>query len=117
MTCLSQQQPGHSGKAEAMSQSVKNSLERLAEAEGGAWFGNLAADSWLTRPEASAALRAKGFDISAATLASLVTRGGGPPYRLFMGVAKCRWRDLLEWAEARSVYRGGKTVATWPGTR
>jgi hypothetical protein len=111
MACLSQQQPGYSGKAEAMSQSGKNIVKRLAAAEGGAWFDNLTEDTWLTRPEASAALRAKGFDISAATLASLATRGGGPPYRVFMGVAKSRWSDLLEWAEARSVYRGGETVA------
>jgi hypothetical protein len=77
-----------------------------------AWLDSIDDDSWLTRREASVALRElEGLDISPATLASLATRGGGPPYRVFMGVAKCRWGDLLEWAEARSVYRGGETVA------
>jgi hypothetical protein len=70
-------------------------------------LARLTSDTWLDRAEGSAALRAAGFDISPTTLASKATRGGGPPYRVFMGVAKSRWGDLLAWAESRSVYRGG----------
>jgi hypothetical protein len=71
------------------------------------WLASLTPDTQLTRPEASVALRAKGFDVSPATLASLATRGGGPRYRVFMGTARYRWGDLLRWAESRVEYRGG----------
>lgn len=94
-----------------MSQSASKVLNRRAAAESGAWYGSLTADSWLTRQEASAALKTRGYDVAAATLASLATKGRGPKYRLFMGVAKSRWGDLIEWAESRSVYRGGEPVA------
>jgi hypothetical protein len=94
-----------------MSGSASKILNRLAASEGSVWYDNLSAESWLTRQEASTALKSIGFDVSAATLASLATRGHGPKYRLFMGVAKSRWGDLLEWAESRSIYRGGETVA------
>jgi hypothetical protein len=63
-------------------------------------------DTWLNRAEAAAALTAAGYQISAATLASKATRGDGPPYRVFNGIAKSRWGILLKWAEAHSVYRG-----------
>src|SRR6476646_6219118 len=86
-------------------------LNSIPSAKLQSWLDSLTPDSRLTRPEASLALNAYGFNISAATLASLATRGGGLPYRVFMGVAKSRWGDLLEWAETRSVYRGGETVA------
>ena len=48
-------------------------------------------DTWLNRAEAAAALTAAGYEISAATLASKATRGDGPPYRVFNGIAKSRW--------------------------
>jgi hypothetical protein len=76
-----------------------------------AWLDSLTLDTQLTRPEASVALKAKGFDVSPATLASLATRGGGPRYRVFMGTARYRWGDLLPWAEARSTHRGGQSAS------
>jgi hypothetical protein len=36
-----------------------------------------------------------------ATLATMASRGGGPPYRLFGRVPLYRWGDVLVWAEAR----------------
>ena len=75
-----------------------------------AWLDDINDHTWLTRPEGSVALRELGgFDVSPATLASMATRGGGPPYRVFMGVAKSQWRDLRLWAQSRSIYRGGET--------
>jgi hypothetical protein len=77
-----------------------------------AWLDNIDDDSWLTRREASIALKElEGLDVSPATLASLATRGGGPRYRVFMNVAKSQWRDLRQWAQSRVVYRGGETIA------
>jgi hypothetical protein len=64
-------------------------------------------DTWLRRVPAAEALTARGFRVSPATLATRVTRGGGPPFRVFNGIAQYRWGDLLAWAESRAVYRGG----------
>ncbi len=61
----------------------------------------LTEDTRLQRKAAAAALTAAGYPVSAATLDSLVTRGGGPPYVLFGKHAIYRWGDLLEWARPR----------------
>jgi hypothetical protein len=77
-----------------------------------AWLDSIDDNTWLTRPEGSLALKElEGLDVSPATLASLATRGGGPPYRVFMGVAKSQWRDLRRWGLSRSVYRSGEVAA------
>ena len=55
----------------------------------------------LTRKSLAEALGARGLRISAATLATKSTRGGGPPYTLFCGRALYRWSDALAWAEAQ----------------
>ena len=55
----------------------------------------------LTRAEAAHFLRERGFPIAAKTLATLVSRGNGPPYRRFGGRAIYDPKDLLAWAEAR----------------
>jgi hypothetical protein len=74
-------------------------------------------DQRLNRVEAAAALSAVGFRIAPSTLAAAVSRGRSPSFAVFNGIALYRWGDLLEWAETRSVYRGGETVATSPETR
>jgi hypothetical protein len=55
-------------------------------------------DTMLTRDAVAAALKAAGFPVSAATLATKATRGGGPPYRLFGRRPLYRWGDALDWA-------------------
>jgi len=55
----------------------------------------------LTRDAVAAALKAAGFPITAATLATKATRGGGPPYRLFGRRPLCEWGPTLEWARGR----------------
>ncbi len=62
---------------------------------------NLTDNSRLKRAESAAALTARGFPIAAATLRTMATRGGGPPYQLFGKAALYQWGDLLAWAEAR----------------
>ena len=64
-------------------------------------------DTWFRRGPAAEALTAIGYLVSPATLQTKVTRGGGPRFRVFNGIAQYRWGDLLEWAEGRAVYRGG----------
>jgi hypothetical protein len=61
----------------------------------------------LRRAAAAKALTAAGYQISAATLASMATRGGGPRYRIFGHVVDYCWADLVEWAEGRVEHRGG----------
>ena len=58
-------------------------------------------DRLLRRRELAAALRAKGFPSTPGTLATLVTRGGGPPFRKFGAIVLYRWSDALQWANAK----------------
>jgi hypothetical protein len=58
-------------------------------------------DTMLTRDAVAAALSAAGFPVSAATLATKATRGGGPPYRLFGRRPLYEWGTALEWARDR----------------
>ena len=55
----------------------------------------------LRRRPTAEALTAAGYPVRAATLATLATRGGGPPYRLFGRVPLYRWGDAVEWAQSR----------------
>jgi hypothetical protein len=55
-------------------------------------------DALLTRDKTAEALTAAGYQISARTLATKVSRGGGPPYAIFSARALYRWGDALAWA-------------------
>ena len=55
----------------------------------------------LTRDETAVALTVRGYPIRSATLCTMASRGGGPPYRLFGKRVVYRWADVLEWAESR----------------
>ena len=57
-------------------------------------------DALLTREQTAAALREAGFPISAKTLATKATRGGGPPYRHFGPRVIYRWGNSLAWAHS-----------------
>ena len=66
-------------------------------------MSNIPADmnALLTRKATSAALTDAGFPVAEASLATMATRGGGPPYRLFGRKPLYRWADALEWATGR----------------
>jgi hypothetical protein len=55
----------------------------------------------LRRGVCAVSLTRAGFPISPKTLASMATRGGGPPYHKFGRAVLYRWSDALAWAEAR----------------
>jgi hypothetical protein len=59
------------------------------------------AELMLTRREAAGFLRERGFPVSQATLATLVSRGGGPRYFRFGPRALYKVNDLLDWAAAK----------------
>jgi hypothetical protein len=55
----------------------------------------------LRRSDCARTLTSAGFPISPKTLATMVSRGGGPPYHKFGRTVLYRWSDALAWAEAR----------------
>ncbi len=55
----------------------------------------------LRRNDCARILTSAGFPISPKTLATMVSRGGGPPYHKFGRTVLYRWSDALAWAEAR----------------
>ena len=61
----------------------------------------LTPESLLTRDRTAAELTAHGFPVAAKTLATLASRGGGPPFRKFGPRAIYSWADALDWAQAR----------------
>jgi hypothetical protein len=58
-------------------------------------------DTLLDRRHTADALTAAGFPITASTLATKATRGGGPPYTLFGRRPLYKWADALSWAQSR----------------
>jgi hypothetical protein len=58
-------------------------------------------DALLLRDKTAEQLTKAGFKTSGATLATKATRGGGPPYRLFVRRPLYRWGDALAWAQSR----------------
>jgi len=65
----------------------------------------------LDRSQAAVALTSHGYRISAATLATLASRGGGPEFERYGLHALYRWGLTLDWAKNRSRKRKGS-----PGT-
>lgn len=59
------------------------------------------ANALLRRLAVAAALTAAGFPVSATTLATQASRGGGPPYRVWGRIPLYRWGEALAWAQAR----------------
>lgn len=53
----------------------------------------------LNRTQAATALTDAGYPTSAATLATLASRGGGPEYSRFGAHALYRWSNTLNWAK------------------
>jgi hypothetical protein len=62
---------------------------------------NIHEDTFLTRRELSEALRELGFRYAPATLATYVTRGGGPPFQHYGRNVAYRWGPSLAWALGR----------------
>ena len=55
----------------------------------------------LTRQQLAEALTQAGFPTSAATLATMATRGGGPEYQCYGRKPLYQWGKGLAWAQAR----------------
>ena len=55
----------------------------------------------LRRREAAEALTEAGFTTAPATLATMASRGGGPPFELWGRIPLYTWGPTLRWAEGR----------------
>lgn len=53
------------------------------------------------RKPTAVSLTDAGFPTSEKTLATMASRGDGPPYHLYGRYPLYRWRDVLAWAQAR----------------
>jgi hypothetical protein len=58
-------------------------------------------DTLLTRSEAAAALTEAGYRTASATLATMASRGGGPPFQKYGPRPLYRLGEILDWARAR----------------
>jgi hypothetical protein len=58
-------------------------------------------DARLRRKQVAEALTAMGFPVAPASLATMASRGNGPPYQTWGRVVLYRWGTAVEWAEAR----------------
>jgi hypothetical protein len=56
----------------------------------------------LPRKQGAAALTEFGYPTAPATLNTMASRGGGPPYEKYGNRVIYRWGDLLEWARSRT---------------
>jgi hypothetical protein len=61
----------------------------------------ISTETLLRRKEAAEALSQAGFPISPDTLATMNTRGGGPPVEYWGRIPLYRWGTTLEWARSR----------------
>ena len=68
-------------------------------------------DALLTRDNTAEALTKEGFPIKPATLATMATRGGGPPYRMWGRVPVYPWRTSLAWARDRLATPRSRSAA------
>jgi hypothetical protein len=70
----------------------------------------------LRRTPLAEALTELGYPVAPATLATMATRGGGPPFQLFGRIPLYRWGDALAWAQSRlSAPRGSTSEASRRG--
>lgn len=58
-------------------------------------------DALLRRAQVAEALQRAGFPVAAKSLATMATRGGGPPFSKFGHYVLYRWGDALAWAQGR----------------
>jgi hypothetical protein len=61
----------------------------------------LTPDTLLRRQALAEELKAAGYPTTPKTLATMATRGGGPPFQSFGRIPLYRWGAALAWAEGR----------------
>lgn len=58
-------------------------------------------DALLRRAVTAKALTEAGYPTSAATLATMAVRGGGPVYQCYGRIPLYRWGNVIAWAQNR----------------
>jgi hypothetical protein len=69
----------------------------------------------LRRTPLAAALTELGYPLAPATLATMATRGGGPPFQLFGRIPLYRWGAALAWAQDRLTEPRSSSLTTDEG--
>jgi hypothetical protein len=82
-------------------QSTGTSLTGIVGTGAAISVDNLKPDTLLRRKQVAEALSVAGFPIAVATLSTMASRGGGPPFRLWSRTPLYRWGCALAWAEGR----------------
>jgi hypothetical protein len=72
-------------------------------------------DVLLDRTQAAVALTSHGYRISAATLATLASRGGGPEFERYGASTLYKWGETLNWAKNRSRKHKGRPAVSAAG--
>jgi len=62
---------------------------------------NLTPETQLRRTAVAEASTAHGFPIKAKTLATMASRGGGPPFQWWGRIPLYKWGPYLDWAKGR----------------
>jgi hypothetical protein len=84
-----------------LSQSTGVSLTGIVGTGSTVNVDNLKPDALLRRKQLAEALCVAGFPIAVATLSTMASRGGGPPFRLWGRTPLYHWGCALAWAEGR----------------
>src|SRR5262245_43680172 len=76
-------------------------------------LNKLSPSSLLRRPDCATALTEAGYPVCSKTLATMASRGGGPPYHKFGRAVLYRWSEALGWAEARLSPARSSSSEAW----
>jgi hypothetical protein len=80
-------------------------------------INNLTPETRLRRRAVAEASTAHGYPIKEKTLATMASRGGGPPFQLWGRIPIYTWGPYLDWAEARLSEPRSSTSETDAKTR
>jgi hypothetical protein len=79
-------------------------------------INNLTPETQLRRTDVAEASTAHGFPIKAKTLATMASRGGGPPFQVWGRIPLYTWGPYLGWAKGRLSEPRSNTSEAAPKT-
>jgi hypothetical protein len=79
----------------------KKASRIYAQREAKMNIDNLTPETRLRRKAVAEASTAHGYPIKEKTLATMASRGGGPPYQLWGRIPIYMWGPYLDWAQGR----------------
>jgi hypothetical protein len=80
---------------------IKKASRIFAQREAIMTINNLTPETRLRRRAVAEASTAHGYPIKEKTLATMASRGGGPPYQVWGRIPIYTWGPYLDWAQGR----------------